>query len=780
MPKDLPPEYEALRQRIAELEQQLAAYDAVSSLEMRMADFAQFLDPLPDGALITTLEGQILYANNAAYHQFGYGHVLVGMNIAPLGLHTQIQPPSTAWNIPERPLLRNNGETFEAEVYVSFWSTYPRAILFLTRDITERRDIEAAFRKSQERLFEIYSILRDVAWTANLINGRFTSISPMIESLSGYRADEIESLAAWREIVHPHDKALYDDNVQKLLSGQGSLSFQHRIIRKDGSIGWLSTQWQVILDETSTPIRIYGLSSDITELKESEAALRRSQSFSQKVTEASPYITFVIDWRKLDVHYLSSNISDLIGFSIETIQGFGRKLVDQLCHPEDHPIIYEALRDIVTLKAGEIRRYKCRLRQAKGNWVWVNIRWTPFTFLEDTTPEQIIGTLEDITEQEQSSKTLQITHDQLVTSRDALQRLITQLPVGIQVFDTYGICIDVNEAHLAIFGIKSREHIVNRYNILDDSLATSIGTTRAFLRALEGETVALGDLAFNFAHADPRFSRTTGQRIINVTIFPVFDHHRRVVQVVGMNHDITDRAEAEARRMELTLQTERVRLLEDLIGDISHDLKTPLTIIGTSTYMLRPIYEDDTAHRYLDRIDYQRSHLDKLIEGLLTMSRLKQMGELAMSVVDINGLLESITLDKQLLSSEKRLTITLALAPDMPLISGHVLELSRVFNNLLDNAIRYTPEGGWVRIQTYHEREAIFIEFADNGIGIEAKDLEHIFDRFYRPATTTTQGTGLGLAIVQQVIEMHKGAISVSSKVGEGTQFLVSLPLNQS
>src|SRR5262249_36059429 len=141
-------------------------------------------------------------------------------------------------------------------------------------------------------------------------------------------------------------------------------------------------------------------------------------------------------------------------------------------------------------------------------------------------------------------------------SRDTLQRLIQQTPVGIQVFDASGLCIDVNRAHLEIFGITERESLVGRYNILSDPLAEWVGTKAAVHRVLAGEVVNLGDLAFDFSHGDPRYVDPTLQRTVNVTLFPIFDADATVVTFVGLNLDVTGRKlmETDLRRLNVELE----------------------------------------------------------------------------------------------------------------------------------------------------------------------------------------------------------------------------------
>jgi two-component system, cell cycle sensor histidine kinase and response regulator CckA len=149
-------------------------------------------------------------------------------------------------------------------------------------------------------------------------------------------------------------------------------------------------------------------------------------------------------------------------------------------------------------------------------------------------------------------------------AHDTLRRLIQQLPIGVQIFDTSGLCVDANQAHMRIFGIKHRDQVVGKFNLFEDRLAEVVGTGAAGRKALSGQTVHLPEVLFDFRKADSRFTATQGQRVLSVTFFPVRDYHDDIVQIVALNEDITER-----KRTEVTLMLERERMSSTLksIGD---------------------------------------------------------------------------------------------------------------------------------------------------------------------------------------------------------------------
>ncbi|MCA9924500.1 MAG: PAS domain S-box protein [Anaerolineales bacterium] len=186
-------------------------------------------------------------------------------------------------------------------------------------------------------------------------------------------------------------------------------------------------------------------------------------------------------------------------------------------------------------------------------------------------------------EMKDARASLQRVNASLAASRDAIHALVQQTPVGIQVFDTNGICVDVNEAYLQIFGMK-RNQIVRIYNIFTDPFAARVGTKQAAERVLLGETMRLGDVHFDFERAEGEFFHTIGRRILNVTLFPVFGESSKVVQFVGLYVDVTEQKKSEASLRQLTMELSQQKQMVDAMLRTTPDSFYVLDINGRYLY----------------------------------------------------------------------------------------------------------------------------------------------------------------------------------------------------
>jgi|GEM_PF-1749416 len=235
---------------------------------------------------------------------------------------------------------------------------------------------------------------------------------------------------------------------------------------------------------------------------------------------------------------------------------------------------------------------------------------------------------------------------------------------------------------------------------------------------------------------------------------------------------------------DVTQLKELDRLKDRFVSNVSHELRTPVTTIKLYAELMRRSPPEEWAE-YLPAMEQEAERQARLVEDILQLSRIDS-GRLKMAPqpVSLNELAEGVVVSHRALADQHGLTLSTRLASPPPIARADADQMMQVLNNLVVNAIHYTPSGGSVVVSTGEKtREGqkwAIIQVEDTGIGIPAEDMPHLFERFYRgrmPRQMQIAGTGLGLAIVKEIVDMHGGQVTVESQVDVGSTFTVWLPL---
>lgn len=231
-------------------------------------------------------------------------------------------------------------------------------------------------------------------------------------------------------------------------------------------------------------------------------------------------------------------------------------------------------------------------------------------------------------------------------------------------------------------------------------------------------------------------------------------------------------------------QVERVDMIRrDFVANVSHELRTPLTVVGGFLETLLDMKNPDakTARDYQQMMLDQTKRMHRLVEDLLTLSRLEsQTNILRNEKINIPSLLNILYQDA-LLVSQSRHQIYLELSSDNWLL-GNEDEIRSAFSNLINNAIRYTPEGGEIHLRWLVRANQGIFAVQDNGIGIEAQHIPRLTERFYRvdrSRSRETGGTGLGLAIVKHILTRHQATLDIRSELNKGSRFSAYFPMRR-
>ena len=339
--------------------------------------------------------------------------------------------------------------------------------------------------------------------------------------------------------------------------------------------------------------------------------------------------------------------------------------------------------------------------------------------------------------------------------RARLRAILSNMTEGVMVMDSQGAILMVNAALERMFHLKDLKVVGRSYL----EVLRHYPLIELIRNVLETRT----------SHSQEVIIPSDHDCIFNVQASVVPDGHDQGICAVLVFHDITE-----------IKSLERVR--KDFVANVSHELRTPMTSIKGYIEALLDGAKDDPKQclEFLQILQKHADRLHTLISDLLVLSQIES-GQYQWRRVKISlkEMIDKAASMVRPVAARKRQGLSFAVPEDLGPLIGDPDKLTQVLINLLDNAIKYTLEGGQITVNASQTQDELKIIVSDTGIGIPRKDLPRIFERFYRVDEARSRelgGTGLGLSIVKHIIEAHGGSVSVESKLGKGSRFVLTLP----
>jgi signal transduction histidine kinase len=328
----------------------------------------------------------------------------------------------------------------------------------------------------------------------------------------------------------------------------------------------------------------------------------------------------------------------------------------------------------------------------------------------------------------------------------------------------------VNQATVKLYEAASKEELFSNLKqiFVHDNLNIFVD-----------ELVAISEGQREYSNIEHEANMTLkGNRLdisLRWAVVPGYEHD--MSRVILAIEDITDRKRLERQRLQLELERERGDVLHRFIGDASHDLNTSITMLHTSLYLLGKQSIQEQKPR-IETMEGQVLRLEKMIQDMLFISRFDHLPdeEFSLQRTDLSGWTASLTEHYQALASKRRQVLHMNINPAFAMLDTHYM--GRALANLLDNAMKYSPEGGVIEINVCTVGTDAMIEVRDSGSGIAAENLPHIFESLYRAEDyrSTTSGMELGLTIALKIVEKHGGTLRAESEAGRGAIFRILLP----
>jgi two-component system phosphate regulon sensor histidine kinase PhoR len=351
--------------------------------------------------------------------------------------------------------------------------------------------------------------------------------------------------------------------------------------------------------------------------------------------------------------------------------------------------------------------------------------------------------------------------EEISKEKDYLQTILKGMAEGVLVVDGRGRILLVNDALRRLLSLSSDVSDKMPLEIIRN--AELEGAIRKAIQ--DGENIAL-ELDLN----------KSGEKTIEINVVSILSSNKRTDEdnegirgAIAVFHDIT--------RLK---QLEKIR--QDFVANVSHELRTPLTTIkGYAETLLEGALKEDQAFQFVQVIKRHTDRLTKIVEDLLMLSRIETKEfQLRMEAIPLRDFIDDVVEFVKEPAEKKEISLSRNEIPSSLAVQADRDYLEQILINLLDNAVKYTPEGGKVIVSAI-EKDSKEIQFSveDNGIGIPKEDLSRIFERFYRVDKGRSKelgGTGLGLSIVKHLVQAHGGRVWVESQIGKGSTFYLTLP----
>ena len=339
------------------------------------------------------------------------------------------------------------------------------------------------------------------------------------------------------------------------------------------------------------------------------------------------------------------------------------------------------------------------------------------------------------------------------TQKNQIETILLHMTDGIIAFNMKGEIILINPAAKKFLSIRPED------NTFEDIF-------KKFKLDINMEKIIYLE---NWTSTEQRIQ--VEDKYMNVFFAPFKNETDRPDGVIAVIQDITEHVKLD------TMQKE-------FVADVSHELKTPITsIMGYADTLLEGEYEKDMQDKFLNVIATEARRMAKLVTDLLTLSRYDNNNKIVQKeTFDLGDLVKKCQDKLAIEIKKKNHKVNCFVTADVPPVYADKYDIERVVLNILTNSIKYTKDGGEIKIYVGFVYNDAYIKVFDNGIGIPEDDLNRIFERFYRVDKARTRemgGTGLGLSIAKEILDKNGGSIDIKSVVGQGTEVVVRIPTKQ-
>lgn len=798
------------------LEQQ--AQEAASIAQQRAAELDAVFSAMTDAVIVFDAHGLPQRANPTAA-------VIYGINPNPknrLSIDKILsirRPDGRPISIDELPTSRAlQGEIVKGEYYTVtnvkgqaisiVASTSPlfidqklAGIVAVWHDVTELELAEQAVRESEAKFRGIFeaNIAPLVFWTTD---GRLADANDAFLELAGYSRQELEQgLIRWETVTQQQHFALDQTAQRELLSSRTIVPYEEEFVRRDGQRFPVLVGGSLLPESSDTGIAFF---VDLTERKQAEAAIKQSEKEFRAIFELAAIGKAQVEAETGRFLRVNRKLCEITGFSEQELQGM---TVSQLTHPEDREIDRANYERVIQ---GEENNWSVEKRylSKNGSPIWVEVVSTLMRAV-DGKPLYSFTTVQDITarkhlekENERQNRLLLEQKQMLMRQNELLQTIFEADPNGIAVITGPDLeFLFANPAYRSFTPYPEVDPVGRPFDQIWPPSDEFRGRWLLQRVLSTGKPVDLNPYAQQFPDGSVHYFSYKIRRIpwadqpaVLVVLWETTQieeaHLRAEAAALEARRRASEAEEGRRILEELTQKLERSnRELQDFAFIASHDLQEPLRKIQAFGERLKLRYHEklgDEGQDFLERMQSAVYRMQAMINGLLAYSRVTTQA-MPHVTVDLSKIAAEVISDLEIRIEKTNARVELG---QLPVIEADILQMRQLFQNLIGNALKFHRAGIPPHVKIYSqplemqdlaENEIVQILVEDNGIGFDVQSLNRIFQPFQRlVGRSEFEGSGIGLAICRKIIERHRGGIAAHSRSGEGSTFIITLPVKQS
>jgi PAS domain S-box-containing protein len=608
----------------------------------------------------------------------------------------------------------------------------------------------ASFR--QPDLLAAIAQATDDAIFAKDLQGRYRFANPATLAALGLAQSDVIGHADADLVSDPQAVRRIEQNDHLVLGGQ-SLEFEEWITLRNGMVRYWLSRKMPMWDSSGRIIGLLGISRDITARKEAQARAEADRLKLETAMQAAGLVTAEIDYRT-NLNHISAELARLFELGDKEMV-VPRQVIFDRIHPDDRDRYVEAIRRTLDPSGDGHLSIKVRSLAPSGTVRWMHIvLQVTFSMIEgQMRPDRGICAAADVTAEMNAER-------KALAAQRLTQSVIENAGALVYAKDLQGRFILSNQAWRRLHGLSPEEASqASDVQVLGDEAA-------AQLRENDRRVIDSGEPMVFEEKALIR-GRTVTFRSHK---FPLFDDAGQVYAVCGVSTDITDVVDADRRK-------------DEFIATLAHELRNPLAPIRNGLEILKRTPElPGPAMKVRDMMDRQLSHLVRLVDDLLDVSRItRDKLEMRIRPVTLQEIVNDAIEASRPSIEAARHELTVKVPTDAVHLEGDLTRLAQVVSNLLNNAAKYTPPGGRIELAARVEGGSAVIDVRDNGSGIAADVLPHVFDIFAQGSCMREHaqgGLGIGLWLVKKLVELHHGSIEAhSGGPGRGSTFTLRLPV---